>query len=175
NAPRRAARGGSHNMEKAMMKSRAVVFVGALIASGAGFAQGAPASSGPSDAQIAHIVVTANQVDIDAGKLAESKGTNKDVKAFGKQMVTDHTGVNKQATALVMKLNVTPEDNPTSQSLKKGGEENVAKLNKLKGAAFDKAYIDHEIAYHQQVLDAIDKTLVPNAKNAELKDLIVKV
>ena len=45
----------------------------------------------------------------------------------------------------------------------------------LKGADFDKAYIAHEVAYHQQVLDAIDNTLVPNAKNAELKGLIVKV
>jgi len=129
----------------------------------------------PNDAQIAHIVVTANQVDIDAGKLAESKGSSADVKSFGKQMITDHTGVNKQATALVQKLKVTPEDNPTSQSLKSGGAENVKKLEGLSGAAFDKAYIDHEVAYHEQVLDAIDKTLVPNAKNAELKALIVKV
>jgi putative membrane protein len=90
-------------------------------------------------------------------------------------MVTDHSGVNKQAVALVKKLKVTPEDNPTSQSLKSGGEENVKKLRGLKGAEFDKAYIDHEVAYHEQVLDAIDKTLVPNAKNEELKALIVKV
>lgn len=127
------------------------------------------------DPQIAHIVVTANQVDIDAGKLAETKGTNKDVKAFGKQMVTDHTGVNQQAVALVTKLKVTPEENPTSQSLKAGGAENVKNLQGLSGAAFDKAYIDHEVVYHVQVLEAIDKTLVPNAKNEELKALIIKV
>jgi putative membrane protein len=129
----------------------------------------------PTDAQIASIVVTANQVDIDAGKLAESKGSNAKIKAFGKQMVTDHTGVNKQATELVTKLGVKPEDNPTSQALKSGGEKNVADLKGLKGAAFDKAYIDHEVAYHQQVIDAIEKTLIPNAKNAELKALLVKV
>ena len=132
-------------------------------------------NAGPTDAQIAHIVVTANQVDIDAGKLAESRGTNKDVKAFGRQMVTDHSGVNQQAVALVTKLKVTPEDNPTSQSLKGGGEENLKHLNTLTGAQFDKAYIDHEVAYHEQVLQAIDKTLIPNAKNAELKALIIKV
>jgi putative membrane protein len=154
------------------MKISSIAFASAMfVATSGAFAQGA----GPSDAQIAHIVVTANQVDIDAGKLAESKGTNKDVKAFGKQMVTDHTGVNKQATDLATKLKLTPEDNPTSQSLKKGGEDNVTQLKTLSGAAFDKAYIDHEVVYHEQVLDAIDKTLVPNAKNAELKALIVKV
>src|SRR5678815_1242632 len=130
---------------------------------------------GPNDAQIAAIVVTANQVDIDAGKLAESKSTDSKVKAFGKQMVTDHTGVNKSATDLVTKLKVKPEDNATAQSLKKGGQENVAHLKTLKGAAFDKAYVDHEVDYHQQVIDAIDKTLIPSAQNAELKALLVKV
>ncbi|BDB28860.1 DUF4142 domain-containing protein (plasmid) [Cupriavidus sp. P-10] len=132
-------------------------------------------AAAPNDAQIASIVVTANQVDIDAGKLAESKGSNKDVKAFGKQMVTDHTGVNNSATALVKKLKVTPEDNPTSQSLKTGGEQNVEKLKGLKGAEFDSAYIDNEVKYHQAVLDAMDKTLIPSAKNEELKALLVKV
>jgi putative membrane protein len=139
------------------------------------FAGSALAQGGPNDAQIAHIVVTANQVDIDAGKLAQSKSKNPEVKAFGKQMVTDHSGVNKQATALVKKLGVKPEDNPTSQSLRSGGVDNVKHLKTLKGAAFDKAYVDHEVAYHEQVLDAIDKVLLPNAKNAELRALIEKV
>ena len=153
------------------MKCSLMVFATALLAAAGGtFAQG-----GPTDAQIAHIVVTANQVDIDAGKLAESRGHSKDVKDFGKRMVTDHSGVNAQAVALVTKLKVTPEDNPTSQSLKKGGEDNLKHLQSLNGAAFDKAYIDHEVAYHQQVIDAMDKVLIPNAKNEELKALLVKV
>ena len=132
-------------------------------------------SGGPNDAQIAAIVVTANQVDIDAGKLAESKSTNKEVKAFGKQMVTDHAGVNKAATDLVAKLKVKPQDNPTAQSLKAGGDANEKKLKELKGAAFDKAYVDNEVTYHQAVIDALDKTLIPSAQNAELKALLVKV
>src|SRR6185436_15513770 len=82
---------------------------------------------------------------------------------------------NKQAVALVTKLKVTPEDNPTSKSLKSGGEDNVKNLQKLSGAAFDKAYVDHEVAYHQEVIDALDKTLIPSAQNAELKSLLVAV
>ncbi|WP_354004931.1 DUF4142 domain-containing protein [Ramlibacter albus] len=135
----------------------------------------AAAQQGPTDPQIAHIVVTADQVDIDAGKLAAKMGSTKDVRAFGKQMVTDHTAVNQQASALAKKLGVTPEDNGTSQALKKGGDENIAKLKKLKGKAFDKAYVDNEVTYHQAVIDAVDKTLLPSAKNAELKALIEKV
>jgi len=130
---------------------------------------------GPSDPQIAGIVVTADQIDIDAGKLAKSHTKNKEVSKFAQQMITDHTAVNKQAGALAKKLGVKPEDSPTSQSLKTGAAENTKNLKGLKGAAFDKAYVDHEVGYHQQVLDAIDKVLIPSAKNAELKDLIVKV
>lgn len=131
--------------------------------------------SAPTDPQIAAIVVTANQVDIDAGKLAKLKSRNKEVKAFAQRMITDHTGVNKSATALVHKLKVTPEENPTSTSLKQDGAQNLANLKGLKGAAFDRAYIDHEVTYHENVLDALDKTLIPNAKNEELKALMVKV
>jgi putative membrane protein len=133
------------------------------------------AQQGPTDPQIAAIVVAANQVDIDAGKLAKSRSKNKEVDKFAEQMITDHSGVNKQAVALVTKLKVKPEPNDTSKSLLKGGDENIAKLKKLKGAEFDKAYVDHEVDYHQAVLDAIDKTLIPSAKNAELKGLIEKV
>lgn len=152
------------------MKNLGIVLAAALflVANGA-------AAQAPSDAQIASIVVTANQVDIDAGKLAESKAHSKDVKAFGKQMVTDHSGVNKQAVALVTKLKVKPEDNATSQSLKTAGDANIANLKKMSGAAFDKAYVDNEVTYHQNVIDAIDKTLIPSAQNAELKALLVAV
>ena len=129
----------------------------------------------PSDPQIAGIVVTANQIDVDAGKLAKSKSKNKEVQQFAQQMITDHTAVNKQAGALVKKLGVKPADSDTSKSLKQGARENMANLKKLKGAAFDKAYVDHEVAYHDAVLGAIDKVLIPNAQNAELKGLIEKV
>ena len=147
----------------------------ALIAIGAVLCAAATSAQTINDAQIASIVVTANQVDVDAGKLAAAATANSEVKKFAQLMVTDHTGVNKQAVDLATKLKVTPQDNDTSKSLKAGGEKNVANLRTLTGAAFDKAYVDHEVTYHQAVLDALDKTLIPNASNAELKALLVKV
>jgi len=127
------------------------------------------------DPQIAAIVVTANQVDIDAGKFAEEKSDDAAVRAFAKTMVTDHTAVNKSAVDLVTKLKVKPEENDTSRALKKGGDENLATLRGLSGKALDKAYVDHEVAYHEQVIAALDSVLIPNADNAELKALLVKV
>ena len=127
------------------------------------------------DAQIASIVLTANQVDIDAGKLAEEKSTNPAVKAFAQLMIKDHTGVNEAAADLARRLNLTPQDNPTSQSLEKTGNETRERLRGRTGAAFDRAYVDNEVVYHTSVLEAIDQTLIPNAQNAELRALLVKV
>ena len=135
----------------------------------------APTAEGPTDPQIAAIAVAANNVDIAAGQLAVEKGSDAEVKSFGQQMVTDHTAVNAQATELVTRLGVTPEENPTSQSLTTGGESTRQTLTGRSGAAFDKAYIDNEVTYHQTVLDAIDQTLIPSSENAELKALLEQV
>ena len=105
----------------------------------------------PTDPQIAHIAYTAGLIDVEAGKLALEKSQNTDVRAFAQRMVGDHTAVNDQALALAKKLNVTPEDNPTSQSLTKQAETTREKLTGLTGAAFDKAYVDNEVAFHKTV------------------------
>ena len=151
------------------MKLSAILFAGLLFLSAGAFA------AKINDAQIASIVVTANQVDIDAGAFAAARSNNAEVKTFAKLMVTDHTAVNQSAIDLAKKLKLTPQDNPTSQSLKAGGEENVVALKALDGPAFDKAYVDHEVAYHQQVIDALGKVLIPGARNKKLKALLVSV
>ena len=138
-------------------------------------APASPAAPAINDAQIAHIAVTANAIDSAAGELAKQKGTAKEVKDFAQTMVTDHGAVNKEAVALATKLGVTPQDNDVSRSLKNGADASTAALQGLTGAAFDKSYIDNEVAYHQAVLDAIDRTLVPSAQNGELKALLEKV
>ena len=152
------------------MKFAAVIIAGGLV-----FTAAPAHAQAINDAQIASIVVTANQVDVDAGKLAQKGATNPEVKKFAERMIADHEGVNKAAVDLVTKLKVTPQNNDTSKAIKAGGDKNVANLKTLKGAAFDKAYVDHEVAYHAQVLEALDKTLIPGATNAELKALLVKV
>jgi putative membrane protein len=133
-----------------------------------------PAAAAPDDAQIAEIVVVANQADIDAGKLAKGRAKDPAVKDFANTMIRDHESVNKQAKALVKKLKVKPQPSDMSRGLEKGSKENLAALKKQKGASFDKAYIDHEVAYHEQVIDAVSSTLLPNAQNPELKALLEK-
>ncbi|WP_315753903.1 MULTISPECIES: DUF4142 domain-containing protein [unclassified Bradyrhizobium] len=124
------------------------------------------------DPQIAHIAYTAGEIDIKAAKQALDKSSSKEVKEFAQGMVRDHEAVNKQALALVKKLKVTPEDNDTSRALSKQASEKLDELGKLKGAAFDKAYIANEVAYHKTVNGALETQLIPSASNPELKELL---
>ena len=132
----------------------------------------AQAADAPSDPQIAHIAYTAGDLDVKAAEQALEKSKDKQVRGFAENMVKDHTAVNDQALALVKKLGVTPEDNATSKSLTKGAADKLTELSKLSGAAFDKAYVENEVAYHKTVNDALAKTLIPSASNAELKSFL---
>ena len=126
----------------------------------------------PNDAQIAHIAYTAGELDVEAGRQALSKSHNKAVRSFAQTMVRDHGAVNEQALALVKKLHVTPQDNATSGALTKQAKEKARELGKLRGHAFDRAYIQNEVAFHRTVNGALSTTLIPSAHNAELKSLL---
>lgn len=124
------------------------------------------------DEQIAHIAYTAGQIDIDAAEQALAKSQNPEVIEFAEQMARDHKAVNDQALALVGKLGVTPQDNSTSQALSDAAKAKLAELDALNGAAFDAAYVENEVAYHETVNQALRTSLIPAAQNGELKQLL---
>lgn len=130
------------------------------------------AADKPTDPQIAHIAYTAGVIDIEAAKLAVEKSKTKEVVDFANSMLADHEAVNVQALDLVKKLNVTPEDNDTSKALAAAAAAKRDELSKLDGAAFDKAYLENEVAYHAQVNGALETLLIPSATNPELKSLL---
>ena len=126
----------------------------------------------PTDPQIAHIAYTAGAIDVAAGKQALARSHNKDVRSFAAEMVRDHSAVNDKALALVKKLHVTPEANPTSAGLSKQAAATLRRLSHLHGHSFDRAYAANEVAYHKTVNGALANTLIPSATNGELKSLL---
>lgn len=128
-----------------------------------------------SDPEIASVAVVANQIDINAGELAKSKSKNSDVTNFANTMINDHQSVINQATALVKKLNVTPKDNTVSKKLLADAANTEKILSSKSGKAFDKAYTDNEVAYHEAVISTVKDVLIPEAQNAELKQLLQNV
>lgn len=135
--------------------------------------QSAPAPL--TDANIAAIVVAANSIDVENGKLAIERATDAEIRKFAQTMITDHTGVNTAAVDLVTRLKVTPVESPTSSALVASANETRASLAARSGLDFDRAYIANEVAYHRAVLSAVDDALIPSAQNAELRSLLVSV
>jgi putative membrane protein len=135
----------------------------------------AQSSAKLTDPEIASVAVVANQNDIGFADIAKTKSTNKDVLEFAQTMATDHKAVIDQAVTLVTKLNVTPKDNAVSKKLLADADKTKKMLSSKSGDAFNKAYLDNEVAYHKAVIDAVQNTLIPNATNAELKALLEKV
>jgi putative membrane protein len=146
------------------MVKLALVLVSLMGLPSAGFAE-----EKLNDPKIATIALTAHQIDVARGKFALSKTKNDEVKGFAQQMVDDHVLAENETLALAKKLGVRPEESAVTKSLKDGADKTMADLKKLKGKAFDKAYIDAEVAYHQAVIDAVKTVLLPNVQNAEVK------
>jgi len=132
----------------------------------------AQGTAAPTDPQIVGIVETADDIDINYAKLALSKARDKQVRDFAQQMITDHGAVQKSVINLASKLNVTPADSPTSDSLKAQAQQTLEKLRGLKGKAFEKSYVDNEVSYHEAVINATKTVLIPSAQNAELKSAL---
>lgn len=136
------------------------------------FAQKTPNLSDP---EIASVAVTANQVDIDYAKIAQEKSKDAAVLEFAKTMTKDHQGVIEQANALAERLHVTPKANAVSRQLNTDAEETKKTLNAKTDKDFDKAYIDNEVAFHKSVISTVQDVLIPQSKDAELKQFLQQI
>ena len=127
---------------------------------------------GIDDAQIAHVVISANDVTVEASKLAQLKSSSEEIKAFAHQMIRKHSNVNKAVVELTTRLELTSRDSPISQELRADGENRLAGMKGASSDEFDKAYIDQVVAFHQNLLYLIDNTLMSNVTNQELAALL---
>ena len=144
-----------------------------VLAAGVCFAAATAMAQGkPTDPQIADIAYTAGQIDIEQAIDALKKTHNKAVRSFAEEMIRDHLAVNNKLIMLYDKLDMTPEDNDTSRNMYREARVKREELRALSGSAFDKAYAENEVAYHEAVDGALESTLIPAAQNAKLKSLL---
>ena len=126
------------------------------------------------DPTIVAIFDAANSWDMETGALAARKGTTKEVRDYGEMIARDHKAVRQMGRDLATKLGVTPTP-PKNFGMAKDHASAVSTLESAHGKAFDRAFLQHEVAFHKAVIDAIDTTLLPSLKNAEVKSLVKKV
>ncbi|MBB6611587.1 DUF4142 domain-containing protein [Pontibacter sp. Tf4] len=128
-----------------------------------------------SDAEVASVAVIANQIDIDQAMLAKERSKNQDVLQFAETMINDHKAVIKQASDLVQKLGVTPKENAVGKQLQADAAKTANMLRTKSGSAFDKAYVNNEVAYHKAVISAVEGLLIPESENEELRNLLQSI
>jgi putative membrane protein len=134
----------------------------------------APAPVTLDDATIIAIFDAANTADIETGNLAARRGRSAEVREFGAMIARDHAAVRQMGRDLAAKLRVTPTP-PADDAGKAAHVRAMRELEAAQGAAFDLAFLRHEVAFHQSVIDAINSTLLPAIQNAELRELVTKV
>lgn len=125
-----------------------------------------------SDAEITAIAAAANEIDVETAELARQKSDNEAVLNYANTMINDHTAVLNQAQNLINRLGLTPKENDLSNQLRTDAEQARNRLQSLEGQEFNEAYINHEISYHQKVIETVRDQLIPNADNEELKTLL---
>ncbi|MDQ2671054.1 MAG: DUF4142 domain-containing protein [Gemmatimonadota bacterium] len=135
---------------------------------------GAEAAPALDDATIVAIFDAANTADIETGALAAEKGSSREVREYGAMLARDHEAVRKLGRDLAAKLEVTPTP-PADDASAAAHAAAMKSLRSKSGTAFDRAFLEHEIAFHQAVIDAMNSTLLPAIDNAEVKALVVKV
>jgi putative membrane protein len=155
------------------------MFGAAALAVAIGFAvvtlpSSASAQDALDDATIVAIFDAANSADIETGQLAMERGASKEVRDFGAMLVRDHQSVRQLGRDLAAKLHVTPTP-PKDDPGAKTHAEAVARLRTLSGPAFDRAFLQHEAAFHKGVIDAVQTTLLPAIRNAEVRALVEQV
>lgn len=124
-----------------------------------------------SDLEIAHVAYTADSIDIRYAHLALAISDNAEVRTFARTMIRDHEAVNQQALALLQELGVNPEDNFLSRQLSRQADTKIRELSQLRGEAFDRAYAENELGYHQAVNGLVNGTFLPNIENPKVKAL----
>lgn len=144
-----------------------------FVAAGVAHAQ-APAPSIP-DTQIAKIVMTIDEGEIHAGKVAKKHAQNQEVKAFATMMVDRHETNKKELKHFAKKNKIKPEDSDLAKSLKEEAKTAEKDLKRQEKTAFDRAYIKNQIAMHEKALATLRDSLIPSAQNTEFKAHLEKV
>jgi putative membrane protein len=151
-----------------------VILTAAALSAAAARPTPATAARPLDDATIVAIFDAANSWDIETGRLAAERGHAARVRDFGQMLARDHQQVRQQGRDLAKRLGVTPTP-PKDFAMAKDHEAAMTTLRALRGEAFDRAFLQHEAAFHKAVIDAVQTTLLPAVSNAELRDFVVKV
>jgi putative membrane protein len=135
----------------------------------------APAMPRLDDADIMHVVITANDISVRLARHAAGRARTADLVTFSEVVLADHGAANARVTELARALSVEPTDNGVSRRLAEDAAAALAEVENLSGSEYEAAYIALEAKQHDAVLNALDNALIPAAQNERLRQLLVNL
>jgi putative membrane protein len=131
--------------------------------------------AGPTDGNITAMLLAANSTDVSYAKLVPARTLSPTVRDYAMRMITDHSAVTSALNELVERTKIKPEENATSLSFRDESTANRELLRPLDGRQFDSTYLANEIIYHTQVIRMLDNVMIPRARDAQLRQILVSV
>jgi len=122
------------------------------------------------DGQIAQILTTVDEGEIEQAKLAQTKATDPEVRSFANHMIEQHTAAKQTGAQLASQSSLKPADSPKAQELKHASEQVIKDLNAADEKNFDITYMDAQIKQHSEVLTLIKDQLLPAVVEPGLRD-----
>lgn len=147
-----------------------IVFASSMMTSCASMQPDPTGTWAPAD--IAAVMVAANDGEIAQGQVATSRASSDEVRAFAQMMLNDHTAANTSASALFADRGITPSETDTSRTLRQSSAETVAAISSYSGSAFDRVYMDAQVTAHEWLLRTLDTNMIPSAEDSRLRDLL---
>lgn len=121
------------------------------------------------------ILVTSNNVDLAYARLAATRASSRDVKAFARRMTQEHTALNSALNILALRLDITPREDEVSRVLRDQSTTRRDSLRTLTGRRFDSAYLANEVRYHEELIVAIDRVFLPSARRPEIREFLTNL
>lgn len=124
------------------------------------------------ESQVIKVVSTANNGEIKQARTVLPKLKTEEARRYAQMMINEHSANEKKGQTLASSLKLTPQVSGISTSLQKDSDNVVRKLSN--SSTPDKDYMSSQVDVHRKVLNTIEKQLIPNAKNAELKNMLTQ-
>ena len=121
-------------------------------------------------ANVTAIATAANNGEIGEGQLALNRSRDQDVRDFAQRMISDHTALNQQIMQEAQRTGMQPEE--LTSRIQATSEQTLRSLGEREGTEFDRAYIANQVAMHRWLLETMDNTLIPAARDDRLEALL---
>ena len=121
------------------------------------------------DSAIIGIYNQVNAFDIESALLAQSRGDSSELRNLSQEVAEHHRDVRLTAAELARTMGIVETIPASRETDMLAHDRAMVELSNKSGVEFDRAYLQHEIAFHEATINAIKTVLLPGARDPRLK------